>query len=173
MTVTSRIPDVIDWLVNAATVSASLGASPLAPVTVHDGPPPTSETLAAPLHLYIGWDQVTGGGQGADAVQDWPVLDKARTRDENGTVICTADGWTGSTTGKTARDLCKGIVAGVELLLRGDGTTGPGDASMGGLVMWSGVAGPFEWFPRQTADGAGCACVFRITYRARLVTTGA
>lgn len=172
MTTTSQIPAVIDYLVTAAKASASLGSSASAPVTIHDGPAVTDDLLTEPLHLYIGWDQPTGGGVPAEAVQDWPVMDHARTRDEDGTIVCTADAWSGDTTAKTQRDACKAIVAAVELLLRGDTLTGgPGDASMGGLVMWSGVSGPYEWYPRQTPEGAGCACVFRITYQARLVTT--
>ena len=172
MTTTSLIPGVIDYLVGAAKNSGSLAlASPA--VTIHDGPPLSNDTLAEPLHLYIGWDQVSGGaGSDPSAVQSWPVLDKARTRDEDGTVVCTADAWSGDTALKTQRDACAAIVAAVELLLRGDGTTGPGDATMGGLVFWSGVDA-MQWFPRQTSDGAGMACVFTITYRARLVTTGA
>jgi hypothetical protein len=172
MTTTSQIPAVTDWLVNAATVSTSLGASPSAPVVIHDGPAVTTDTLIQPLHLWIGWDQVTGGGAGASAVQGWPVLDRARTRDEDGVIVCTADAWSGVTVTKTQRDSCAAVVSAVELLLRGGGVgTDPGDASMGGLVLWSAVDGPYEWYPRQTPEGAGCACVFRITYRARLVTS--
>lgn len=171
MTTTSLTPAVIDYLVTAAGNSAALGgASPR--VTIHDGPPLSNDTLAEPLHLYIGWNQVSQGSEDPSAVQAWPVMDKARTKDEDGTVVCTADAWSGDTTMKTQRDACKAIVAAAELLLRGDGTTGPGDATMGGLVFWSGIDA-LQWFPRQMPDGAGMACVFTITYRARLVTTGA
>ena len=171
MTTTSLTPAVIDYLVTAATNSVSLGASVSAPVKIHDGPPVNGEELIQPRHLYIGWDQVAGGGE-PSAVQAWPVLDKARTRDEDGTVICTADAWSGDTVMKTQRDACAAIVAAVELLLRGDGTTGPGDARMGGLVFWSAVD-TMQWHYRQDPLRAGCACVFTVTFRSRLVTTGA
>ena len=169
MTTTSLTPSVIDYLVSKATSSASLGASLSAPVTIHDGPPINGEQLVQPRHLYIGWDQVSGGGE-PSAVQAWPVIDKARTRDEDGTVICTADAWSGDTVMKTQRDACAAVVAAVELLLRGNGATGPGDATMGGLVHWSAVD-TLQWHYRQLPEGAGCACVFTVTYRARLVTT--
>lgn len=171
MTTTTQVPAVIDWLLSAAQASAQLGAASPA-VQVHDGPVLTDDELAEQLNLWIGWDQVNGTAEGMSASQAWPVLDHARTRDEDGTVTCTADAWTGSTTSRKARDACDQIVAGVELLLRGDGSTGPGDATMGGLVFWSAVD-EFTWYPRQSADGAGCACVFKVSYRARLVTTGA
>lgn len=170
-TITSRVPDVIDWLVNAAQTSAQLGASTTAPVIVVDGPPPTTDTYAEQLHLYIG-DVPDGSEASATASQNWPVLDHARTRDEDGDITLTADAWTGSSVMKTARDSCAAIVAAVELLLRGDGTTGTGDATMGGLVLWAGVDGPYTWSQRQVQAGAGCTCVFRVVYRARLTTGG-
>lgn len=171
MTTTSQVPAVTDWLVNAARNSTSLGASTAAPVIVLDGPFITRDTLAEPLHLYIGAVPDTLDAA-ATAVQDWPVMDHARTRDEDGDITLTADAWSGSTVMKTQRDACAAIVAAVELLLRGDTLTGgPGDASMGGLVQWSGVSGPFTWLQRQSQDGAGCSCVFHVTYRARLRTS--
>lgn len=171
MTTTSQVPDVIDYLVAQAQASLSLGASPTAPVVIHDGPPLTADTLVQPLHLYIGWDQVSGSGGDPSAVQSWPVLDHARTKDEDGTIVCTADAWSGDTTMKTQRDACAAIVAAVELLLRGEPDAGgPGDASMGGLLLWSGVDAA-TWFPRQTPGGAGCACVFTVIFRARLTTS--
>ena len=171
MTTTSQVPAVIDYLVTACQQSAALGASTTAPVIVVDGPPVTSDTFGDPLHLYIGG--VPGSDEAtAEADQNWPVMDNARTRDENGVITCTADAWSGSTVMQTVRASCASIVAAVELLLRGTPRAGgPGDASMGGLVMWSGVAGPYSWTQRQTTQGAGCSCSFRITYRARLTTS--
>ena len=171
-TLTSRVPQVIDYLVGQAQASTLLGKNPAAPVTVIDGPAVTNDTLAEPLHLWIGHDQAATGDLSANADQSWPVMDHARTRDEGGTVTLTADAWSGSTVMKTVRDQCAAIVAAVELLLRGDGRTGPGDTTMGGLVLWSAVDGPFAWTQRQTQDGAGCSCVFHVTYTARLTTGG-
>lgn len=172
MTTTTQVPAVIDYLVAAATSSPLLGESATAPVVVIDGPSVTADTQAQQRHLWIGWDEETGSGPGAEAVQAWPVMDNARTRDEDGDIIMTAEAWTGSTVMKEARDACDAIVGAVELLLRGTPATGgPGDASMGGLVMWSAVDGPYQWIPRQGSSGAGYRCVFRVTYRARLVTS--
>lgn len=171
MTTTSQIGPVIDWLVSHATSNALLGAaSP--PVIVIDGPSPTPNTEAFELHLWIGADPEQLTAAGMDFAQAWPVMDKARTRDEDGTIVLVADAWNGGGSAKTVRDQCAGIVAGVELLLRGDGTTGPGDATMGGLVFWSSVD-TGQWRQRADEQGTGCSCVIQVTYRARLVTTGA
>jgi hypothetical protein len=171
-TITSRVPQVIDYLVAAATASPLLGANPTAKVTIVDGPTLTTDTLAAPLHLWVGCaDPTADESAAAGAVQNWPLLDHARTRDEDGEVWLTADAWSGSVAMKVVRDQCAAIVGGVELLLRGlpqDG--GPGDITMGGLVQWSAVDGPYSWPQRQTQQGAGCSCTFRVTCRARLTT---
>jgi hypothetical protein len=42
---------------------------------------------------------------------------------------------------------------------------------MGGLVLWSQVTGPFTWYQAQLDSGASAMCVFRVSYRARLVTS--
>lgn len=170
-TLTSQVPAVIDYLIAKAQASASLGASATAKVAVHDGPPATGDELAGQRNLWIGWDQVNGSPGGENSAQSWPLLDMARTRDEDGSVTCTADAWLGGSM-KEARDMCAAVVAGVELLLRGNGQTGPGDATMGRLVLWSAVD-DLHWFPRRDSSGTGMACVFTVTFRARLTTTGA
>jgi hypothetical protein len=172
MTTTSQIPAIIDYLVNSCQQSTALGAAAgTAKVIVIDGPPLTTDTFADKLHLYIGGNPDTDVVT-ATAVQAWPVMDSARTRDEDGDITLTADAWVGSSVMKTARDACAAIVAAVELLLRGTlAVGGPGDATMGGLAMWSSVDGPYSWTQRQTQQGAGCSCEFRITYRARLTTS--
>lgn len=174
MTTTSLTPQVIDYLVSACEASAQLGAAQPVPVIVHDGPEITGDDLAESLHLWIGGlpQSAATAVVTASADQDFAFSDQARTRDENGEVMCAADAWSGSTILKRQRDACHAIVSAVELLLRGyPGSGGPGDYTMGDLVLWSGVAGPYEWTPRQVQGGSGMLCTFKITYRGRLVTT--
>jgi hypothetical protein len=172
MTTTSQVPAVTDWLVSACKASASLGqASPQ--VYVFDGPQPPAATQSLQRALWIGCSPLQPDAVAATAVQAWPLMDKARTRDEDGDITCAAQHWSGDTTVKVHRDGAAAIVAAVELLLRGDGRTGPGDATMGGLVLWSSVDGPYEWAPRQIAGGVAVLVTFKVAYRARLVTTGA
>jgi len=167
MTTTSQIPAVTDWLVNAAENAAALSG-----VSVFDGPQVPAATQSMESVLWIGADPASLSEATAEASQDWPVMDNARTRDEDGTITCSAQHWSGDTTIKTHRDGAAAIVAAVELLLRGTPRTGgPGDATMGGLVQWSGVSGPYAWYPRQVANGALMLVTFRITYRARLTTS--
>ena len=171
MTTTSQSPAVIDWLVAAAKASLLLGSA-ASPVSVFDGPQPPAATQALQRVLWIGADPASPDGEAATAVQAWPFLDKGRTRDEDGDITCAAQHWSGDPLAKAHRDGAAAIVAGVELLLRGvPANGGPGDLTMGGLVFWSSVDGPFGWYPRQVAGGSACLVTFRVTYRARLTTS--
>ena len=174
MTTTSLVPQIIDYLVAQAQASTVLGADLPDPVIVLDGPEITGDTLAESRHLWIGGLPSATATEAvtASADQDFAFSDRGRTRNETGDIMCAADAWGGSTVLKTHRDACHAIVSAVELLLRGDPVSGgPGDYTMGDLVLWSQVAGPYEWTPRQTQDGAGMLCIFKITYEGRLVTT--
>ena len=171
MTTTSAVPSVIDWLVAAANASPLLGqASPA--VSVFDGPQPPVKTQSLNRVLWIGCDAPNPDAVFADAVQAFALIDHARTKDEDGTVTCSAQHWSGDPSVKVHRDGAAAIVAGVELLLRGDGSTGPGDARMGGLALWSSTD-VGRWETRQLAGGVAVLVVFTVVYRARLVTTGA
>ena len=170
MTTTSQIPAVTDWLVSACQNSPVLGAaSP--PVQVFDGPQPPAATQALPLALWIGADAMNPGQATGESAQSWPVMDNARTKDEDGSLICSAQNWSGTASNQTVRNGADGLLSAVELLLRGNGGAGdPGDASMGGLVFWSGVD-ETQWYPRQIAGGVAMLVVFKIIYRARLTTS--
>lgn len=171
MTTTSAVPAVIDWLVGAAQSSPLLGQAAV-PVSVFDGVQPPAATQGLSRVLWIGADPTQPDGTFGDNTQSWPVMDHARTKDEDGNLTCAAQHWSGDPAVKAHRDGADGILAAVELLLRGDGRTGPGDATMGGLVQWSGTDSA-RWDTRQLAGGVAVLVVFTIIYRARLVTTGA
>lgn len=168
-TITSRVPQVIDWLVAAAQASPLLGgATPQ--VSVWDGVQPPGGSQEAPRSLWIAGDPSAPGDAVAEAEQEFGLLDKGRTRNESGSVALTAQFYSGSTDNKVNRDGAAAIVAGAEVLLRGDGRTGPGDCTMGGLVWWSEVSGPFAWQERQLSSGASCLVTFHVTWLARLTT---
>lgn len=171
MTTTSQLGPVIDYLVARAKTWPTLGGA-VPPVSVFDGPQVPVVTQSLPQVLWFGCDPPNPDAVIGDAVQAWPVLDKGRTRDEDGTVTCAAQDWSGDPSAKVHRDGAMRLLAGVELMLRGDGTTGPGDMTMGGLVFWSAID-TYQIAPRQIAGGYAALVTFTITYRARLTTTGA
>jgi hypothetical protein len=170
-TLTSLVPAVTDYLVAAAIASPLLGGYPTAKVSVFDGPQVPAATQGLERVLWIGADPAALGDAAAEAEQSFPVMDHARTRDEDGSIVIAAQHWNGSTDNKVHRDGVAAIIGGVELLLRGlpqDGA--PGDTTMGGLVFWSEVTGPYAWRPRQVASGALCLVTCFVTYHARLTT---
>jgi len=119
-TVTSRIPALTDYLINLFTNDVTLGAAP-APntVTIYDGPPTTE--LDPPLKLYVGWTDpdATGGDAGAESQQEWAALGR-RARNEQVTIHCCAEAWSGIDDIKAMRTACAGITAAVEVLLQAD-----------------------------------------------------
>lgn len=170
MSTVTQVPEVIDYLVAQCQASSSLGAASPA-VIVLDGPQVTDDTLAEQLHLWIGYDPLTPGEAAATTEQDWPNLDQARTLDEDGEIVCAAEAWGGGATVKTVRDQCAAIVGAVDLLLRGTTISGgPGDTQMGGLVFWSRVSAG-SWYQRPSQDGFAVMHLFKVIYRARLVSS--
>jgi hypothetical protein len=167
-TTTSQLPAVTDYLVAAAAASAALAG-----VSIFDGPQPVSIWQSMEQVLFIGADPANLTEATGDVDQAFATaLDSGRLRDEDGVITCAAQHWSGDTTIKPHRDGAAAIVAGAELLLRGTPAKGgPGDASMGGLCLWSQVTGPYQWYPSQRSSGAAVLVVFRISYRARLVTS--
>jgi len=167
--VTTLVPAVLGYLTAACQASAAIGSA-TPPVTVIDGPHITDSTLAEQLHLWVGYDPLNPAEAAAVTTQDWPLLDSARTADETGEVTCAAEAWGGGDVTGPLRDQCHAIVGAVDLLLRGSPQAGgPGDASMGGLVFWSRVAGG-SWFQRPSQDGISVMCIFRIAYMGRLTS---
>lgn len=166
MTTTSAVPAVTDYLVTTAPAFLPAGT------TVFDGPQPSKATLAIENIMWIGHNRIDEHDPSAEGAQDWPVLDHGRTKDEDASIVCTARHWSGDPRFKVHRDGAAALMAAVEIMLRGDvNSAGPGDASMGGLVLWSGVNGAFQWHQGQITGGAEALVSFRIIYRARLVTT--
>jgi hypothetical protein len=117
-TITSRVPALTDYLVNLFANAATLGqASP--PVTIYDGPPTTE--LDPPLKLYVGWTDPddTSGEPGSESTQEWAALGRL-ARNEQVTIHCCAEAWSGIDDIKAMRTACTGITAAVETLLQAD-----------------------------------------------------
>ena len=170
MSTTDLVTDVLDYLVAQCQTAAAGGS--LAGVTVFDGPQPSAAAVGMEQVLWVGYDPMSPGIEIGSADQEFAFLgDKGATRNETGSVTCCAKHWTGDTSFQVHRDGCKAIVGAVELMLRGLPSSGPGDASMGGIVFWGQVTGPFAWYQQLTDGGAEALCVFKIGYFGRVVTT--
>jgi len=159
MTTTTRVPQVIDYLVGLFQGAATLGkAAP--PVNVIDGPKVTADP--GPLALWVGVDDidaVTAGALPAAAAsaQQWQQGLGRSNRVETVEVPCTAQAWSGSDDVRVLRVAAAGIVSAVEDLLRGDpglGGTTPG-------VKDAGVTG-CDWQQGPTGRGMAVRAVFTI-----------
>ena len=142
-------------------------------MAVFDGPHVTDSQLdGRNQKLWVGWDPMASGAPVAEADQDFAGLDMALKRNELGWVTLAAEDSSGDVAMAGHRTSVKSMIGAVELLLRGTPrSNGPGDSSMGGLVLWSHVTGPFTWYQVQLDSGASAFCSFRVSYSARLVTS--
>lgn len=158
---TSRIPAVIDYLVSACTAAATIGAA-TPPVSVIDGPMVTADP--GPLALWIGVDDIDPGATPAAASgsQDWAGLGRM-ARNEQLTIHCVAQAWSGNDDVRSLRVAAAGIVSAVEDLVRAD-------VSLGGTVSTPGNAGvtAAEWRQGPSTRGMAVRVVFEITAQARI-----
>lgn len=156
---TSKVPAVIDYLVATFTAAATLGqATP--PVSVYDGP--FLQQTPTTLNLYVGLsDPDADEPVGANSEQTWAALGK-QAIDEQLSVHCCAEAWSGDTALQPARVAAYQILAAVETIIRGD-------VMLGGLVLFcEPVAGGAELRQDQTDLGARVKVLFRIDAKARL-----
>ncbi len=122
MTITSRVPALIDYLVTLFTGAPTLGAAlPPNTVTIFDGPPTTE--LDPHLALYVGLSDPDNPAAevAADFVQSWGGLGRL-ARNETSTIHCCAQAWAGTDDLHTVRISATGIVAAVEVLMQSDTT---------------------------------------------------
>jgi hypothetical protein len=129
----------MDYLITLFTNAPTLGgATP--PVTIFDGPAVTG--LDAFLKLYVGLtdpDNIANGEPGATSQQTWGALGRFG-RNEQVTIHCCAEAWSGyegtpttaeATSGiQTMRLAATGITAAVEALMQADTTQFGGNVLM-------------------------------------------
>jgi hypothetical protein len=161
---TSRLPALIDYLVNAFQNAATLGGPVVSgtqtgPVTVFDGPPVTA--APAPLALYVGVDDVftDTAPTSATADQTWAPGLSAQKRQETITVNCCAVAWAGTDDARTVRTQAFGILAAVEDLVRADTTYFGGNAGLADPGV-SGIA-----LQQSISEGTTAQVAFGITFR--------
>ena len=177
-TVTEQIPDVIAYLLAQARTNTSLGAATPVPVVILDGPVATDDAVTLngtglTQRLWIGSDGYVAPGTEAVAAtsdQGFAFIDQARTRENQIEVQCAAEAISGDTVMSEARNAAFSVMAAIEVMLRGSPPFGPGDASMGGLVQWSEIAGPIELTQQQGDQGAYALVKFRVSAVTRLTS---
>lgn len=160
-TITSRVPALIDYLVNLFTNAPTLGAA-TPPVTVFDGPPTTE--LDPFLALYVGLSDPDNAAAetAADSVQVWGGLGRF-ARNETVTIHCCAQAWAGTDDLKTVRVSATGIVAAVEVLMQSDTT------QFGGNVLFPapGITS-LALLQNNTDRGAIARVAFDLIFQSRI-----
>jgi hypothetical protein len=118
MTITSRVPALIDYLVTLFANAATLGqATPK--VTVYDGPVVTEDPEQ--LVLWVGLSDPAIPAESAHFEQTWGGLGRL-ARNEATTIHCCAVSWGGGDSLAVQRVAAFGIVAAVEVLMQSDST---------------------------------------------------
>jgi hypothetical protein len=153
---TSRVPALIDYLVNAFTAASTLGAA-TPPVLVFDGPPTTGDP--APLALHVGMDDLFSDQAPTSATSEQIRQGLAQKRQETATIHCAAVAWAGTDDMRTVRTSAFAILAAAEDLIRTnpDGFGGNAGAALPGV---SGVV----LQQNNTAQGAVAQVTFTITF---------
>jgi hypothetical protein len=119
---TSRVPDVIGWLVDTCAAAATLGAA-TPPVQIRCGAEVTSGFT--PLALWVGLDNPTPLDTvtlGAESTQTRAGY--GTNRDEALIVYCCAEAWSGDTDSRGALTAAYGITSAVETIVRANPTLG-------------------------------------------------
>lgn len=160
MTLSSRVPAVLDYLVATFQAASTLGtATP--PVAVYDGPVVTGE--AAQLVLWVGMDDPDSNEApiSAESESQWAALGR-QARNEQLSIHCVAEAWSGDRDVKTIRTAVCGVVAAVEALIRAD-------ADLGGTLPsgWCEVTG-MQLRQNNEDQGAVARISFKLDCRARI-----
>jgi len=163
VTITSRVPALLDYLFALFSNDPTLGTAPApSTVQVYDGPATTS--LDAPLKLFVGLTDPDNPAAevAADSVQEWASLGR-RARNETVTIHCCAEAWSGVDDVRTLRVAVAGIVSAVETLMQADTT------QFGGNVLFPdpGITA-LAWPQNNTKDGAIARVQFDLTFRSRI-----
>ena len=157
MAVTSRVPALIDYLVNAFSNAATLGlATP--PVTVFDGPAATANPALLALHVGVDDALSEGPPTSASSEQVGQGLG-GQHRQEAITVHCAAVAWAGTGDMRTVRTSAFAILAAVEDLIRGNSDKFGGNAGAA-VPLVSGVTLQQD----DTAQGSFAQVAFSITF---------
>ncbi len=162
---TSAMFGAITGLLAMCRAYAEVPGSPLANVNIFDGPVVLDSEYVHPDTLFIG--DTGDDAPSASSSQEFGPYGRAEgSRDETGSILCTAESTSGDTDIAARRERVAEIVAAVESLVR-PSILASSDPTLGGAVLWCRLTGQ-ELRQSQTQDGTFAELPFVIAYRARL-----
>jgi hypothetical protein len=166
MTVTSRGPAMLSYLFALFSGDATLGGpivngAQTGPVAVYDGPPTT--LLDPSLKLYVGLTNPddTTGQAAYDSIQSWASLGR-RARNEDLTIHCCAEAWSGDDSIPVSRTACAVITAAVEMLMQAD------ISQFGGNVLYPNPGFTNLAAPQQNSGGGLVRQAFDLQFMCRI-----
>jgi hypothetical protein len=159
---TSSIGAAIDYLVTTVT-TAMPGAQ------VFDGPPASGTELTLADRVWIGFSPANPELPAATGEQDFATLG-AHSRNETSAIVCAVEHEDGATVMQPVRAQAFALLRTIETLLRGYGGD-PGDTTLDGAVLSSGIGTGIEVFQAQTSNGASVMVQFHIQCTARLTAS--
>lgn len=162
---TSAMFGALDGLLAMCRAYAQVPGSPLENVNIFDGPVVLESEYEHPDTLFIG-DTGDDAPSGSSQQEFGPYGRTTGSRDETGTILCTAESTSGDTDMRARRERVKEIVAAVEGLVR-QNVLATSDPTLGGAVLWCRITNQ-ELRQSQTQDGAFAEMAFALAYRARL-----
>ncbi len=162
MTITSRVPALIDYLVSLFQNAATLGQA-VPKVAVYDGQVITADPES--LILWVGMtDPAIPNSEAAVFAQEWAAIGR-RGRNETVTIHCCAVSWGAGNSDSLAvqRAAVFGIVAAVETLMQADTT------QFGGNVLYPdpGVAAG-ALTQLSTDRGPAARVAFDLVFKSRI-----
>jgi hypothetical protein len=160
---TSSIGAAIDYLVSACT--STFGDDAL----VFDGVPSSGTELTLADRIWIGFSPANPELPVAVGEQEFATLG-ARSRNETSAIVCAVEHADGSTAMQPVRDGAFALLRTVETLLRGTGGD-PGDTTLGGAVLFSGIGSGIEVYQAQDSNGASVLIQFHVQCTARLTAS--
>lgn len=155
---TSAVPGAIDALLTRWRALPGLEG-----VQVLDGPPTGDQSDAE--YISVGWQGAESGDLAAESQQDFAYAG-ARTRDENFTIGCWIDTWTGDKDVGARRRRAYELYGVLEDSLRA--TQDARDApTLGGAVLWSELT-TSALRQASTDQGVRAVLTFAVACRARI-----
>lgn len=153
---TSAVPGAIDALLTILRAASALNE-----VVIVDGMP--TDDVATEGYLAVGWSG--SEAQDAELTQNFNGAG-ARTRDEDFSIACVLDVWSGDDGFATVRGRVFEILGVVEQELRATGPN-PEAPTLNGAVMWAHLtrASLRQYF---TDQGSRAALAFTVTCHARI-----